>query len=156
MTKSVVWTPPIDPGSLLSIRGDAMATFMRKFQPQTYALMRIVVGFLIVWHGTEKLFSFPVPPKQVAPFMLYIAGSIDLIGGVLVMVGLFAGWAALILSGLKGMTYWMFHGTTALLPMLNGGELSALYCFIFLYIAAEGSGIWSVDAALGKVPRSRP
>ena len=131
-----------------------MATFIQGFQPQLYALMRIMVGFLVLWHGTEKLFSFPVPPKQVAPFMLYIAGSIDLIGGVLVMVGLLAGWAALILGGLKALTYWMFHGTLALLPMQNGGELSALYCFVFLYIAAQGSGIWSVEAALDKTPPS--
>jgi putative oxidoreductase len=130
-----------------------MKTPLRELQPHIYALMRMIVGFLVLWHGTEKLFSFPVAPKQVAPFMLYVAGSIDLIGGVLVMVGLFAGWAALILSGLKFLTYWMFHGTNALLPMQNGGELSALYCVIFLYIATEGSGVWSVEAALGKTPK---
>jgi putative oxidoreductase len=122
-----------------------MATFLHRFEPYMYALMRMIVGFLVLWHGTEKLFSFPVPPKQVAPFMLYIAGSIDLIGGVLVMVGLFAGWAGLVLSALKALTYWKFHGTTALLPMQNGGELSALYCAVFLYIAAKGSGMWSVE-----------
>src|SRR5262245_49332970 len=132
-----------------------MPTFMQAFQPQAYALMRIMAGFLLLWHGTEKLFSFPVPPKQLAPFILYTAGSIDLIGAILVMVGLFAGWAALILCGLKALTYWMFHGTTALLPMVNGGELSALYCFIFLYIASQGSGIWSVEAAMRGVPPSR-
>jgi putative oxidoreductase len=82
--------------------------------------------------------------------MLYIAGSLDLVGGVLVMVGLFAGWAAFVLSGLKGLTYWMFHGTQALLPIQNSGDLALLNCVVFLFIASQGSGIWSVEAALNK------
>jgi putative oxidoreductase len=127
-----------------------MPTFMQAFHAQAYALMRIMVGFLILWHGTEKLFAFPVPPRQAPPFMLDIAGSIDLVGGVLVMVGLFAGWAAFFCSGLKALTYWMFHGTQALLPIQNGGELAALYCFVFLFISSQGSGMWSVDAARKK------
>ncbi len=124
-----------------------MATFLRSYQPQTYALLRIVTGFLFLWHGTQKLFSLPVPPPPVPSFVIYIGGPIELIGGFLVMIGLFAGWAGFICSGMMAAAYWMVHGPQALLPIQNGGELAALYCFVFLYIAAHGSGIWSVDAA---------
>jgi putative oxidoreductase len=124
-----------------------MASFLRSYQSQTYALLRIVAGFLFLWHGTQKLFSVPMPPPPVPSFVVYIGGPIELIGGLLVMIGLFAGWAAFICSGMMAVAYWMVHGPQALLPLQNGGELAALYCFVFLYIAAHGSGIWSVDAA---------
>ena len=124
--------------------------FMKSFVPQTYALMRIVAGLLFLWHGTQKLFGFPVLPGQLPAFVVYIAGPIELIGGLLVMVGLFTHWAAFFCSGLMAAAYWMMHGTQGLLPIVNRGELAALYCFVFLYISAQGSGIWSVDAALGK------
>ncbi|TAK07738.1 MAG: DoxX family protein [Candidatus Manganitrophaceae bacterium] len=122
--------------------------FMKKFVPQTYALMRIVVGLLFLWHGTQKLFGFPVPPQGAAPaFVIYIAGPIETFGGLLVMIGLFTHWAAFLCSGLMAAAYWMVHGTQALFPLENRGELAALYCFVFLFISAYGAGIWSVDAA---------
>lgn len=129
-----------------------MPSFMRPYASQTYALMRIVTGFLFLWHGTQKLLSLPMPPPQPLPsFIIAIAGPIELIGGTLVMIGLFTGWAAFLCSGLMAAAYWMAHGTHALLPIQNMGELAALYCFVFLYISSHGSGIWSVDAARGKV-----
>jgi putative oxidoreductase len=125
-----------------------MADFMKPYHAQTYALLRIVAGFLFLWHGSQKLFGFPSPPPEGAPaFVIYVAGSIELIGGILVMIGLFTRWAAFICSGLMAAAYWMAHGTNALLPLLNQGELAALYCFVFLFIAANGPGIWSVDTA---------
>jgi putative oxidoreductase len=125
-----------------------MATFMQPFQAQTYALLRIVAGFLLLWHGAQKLFGVPIPaPPQIPAFVVNVAGPIELIGGALVMIGLFAGWAAFLCSGLMAFAYWMAHGTNALFPIQNGGELAALYCFVFLFISAHGSGIWSVDAA---------
>lgn len=128
-----------------------MPPFMRAYSAQTYALMRIVTGFLFLWHGTQKLLSIPSPPGQPLPgFVIGIAGPIELIGGILVMIGLFAGWAAFLCSGLMAFAYWMVHGTQALLPIQNNGELAALYCFVFLYISSQGSGIWSVDAARGR------
>lgn len=126
-----------------------MPTFMQPFQSQAYALLRIVAGLLLLWHGTQKLFAFPTAPPPVPPFVIYIAGPIELIGGLLIMIGLFAGWAAFLCSGLMAAAYWMVHGLQGLFPIQNGGELAALYCFVFLYIAARGSGIWSVDAARG-------
>ena len=129
-----------------------MPSFMHPYAPQAYAAMRIVTGFLFLWHGTQKLFSVPMPPPpQLPSFVIGIAGPIELIGGTLVMIGLFAGWAAFLCSGLMAFAYWMAHGTQALLPIQNMGELAALYCFVFLYISSRGSGIWSVDAARGKV-----
>ena len=126
-----------------------MPTFMKAFNPQAYALMRVVVGLLFLWHGTQKLFAFPADPPPIPAFVTYIAGPIELVGGLLVMIGLFTGWAAFLSSGLMAAAYWMVHGTKALFPLVNGGELAALYCFVFLFIASQGSGIWSVDAARG-------
>jgi putative oxidoreductase len=82
--------------------------------------------------------------------VIYIAGPIELIGGLLVMIGLFAGWAALLCSVLMALAYWIVHGTVALFPIQNRGELAALLCFVFLFIATQGSGIWSVDAVRRK------
>ena len=127
-----------------------MPPFMRAFHAQAYALMRIVVGLLFLWHGTQKLLGVPLPPPPMPPFVLYIAGPIEMVCGVLVMVGLVAGWSAFLCSGLMAFAYWMVHGTRALFPIQNGGELAALYCFVFLYISSQGSGIWSVDAARRK------
>jgi putative oxidoreductase len=124
-----------------------MLSFLRPYAAHTYALMRIVTGFLFLWHGTQKLFSVPMPPPQVPTFVIAIAGPIELVAGTLVMIGLFTGWAAFICSGLMAFAYWMVHGLQAPLPIQNMGELAALYCFVFLYISAQGSGIWSVDGA---------
>ncbi len=124
-----------------------MPSFMQSYARHTYGLMRIVTGFLFLWHGTQKLFNVPTPPPEIPPFVIAIAGPIELVGGTLVMIGLFTGWAAFLCSGLMAFAYWMAHGTQALLPIQNMGELAALYCFVFLYISSQGSGIWSVDAA---------
>lgn len=120
--------------------------FMTRFAAETHALLRIVAGFLFLWHGSQKLLGIPGGvPAQAPPFVLYIAGPIELVGGILVMIGLFTRWAAFISSGLMAAAYWMAHGTKALLPVQNQGELAALYCFVFLFFAAAGPGKWSVD-----------
>ena len=124
-----------------------MASFMAPFSSHTYAALRIVTGLLFLWHGTQKLFGFPGEKPAAPDFVVYIAGPIELVGGILVMIGLFTRWAAFLCSGLMAFAYWMVHGTKALFPILNNGELSILYCFIFLFIAAQGPGIWSVDGS---------
>ena len=124
--------------------------FMKSYSSQTYALMRIVAGLLFLWHGTQKLFTFPAAlPMEVPAFVIYVAGPIELVGGILVMAGLFTRWAAFLCSGLMAAAYWMAHAAQGLFPIMNGGELSILYCFIFLFISAQGAGMWSVDAARG-------
>jgi putative oxidoreductase len=122
---------------------------LRQLEPHLYALMRFVVGFTFFWHGSQKLFGFPTGmPPGVPAFILYVGGPIELFGGLLVMIGLFTRLAAFITSGQMAFAYWMAHGTKALLPLQNGGELAVIYCFIFLYIAARGAGSPSVDAVL--------
>ncbi len=133
-----------------------MPAFMRGFESQTHALLRIVAGLLFTFHGVQKLFGFPLPPpghpvpSEVMPQpMLYFVGGIELVGGALIMIGLLTRWSAFLCSGLMAFAYWIGHGTNALLPIENKGELAILYCFVFLYIAAKGPGIWSVDGARG-------
>jgi len=128
-----------------------MAAFMARFQSESYALLRIVTGFLFLWHGSMKLLAFPEAiPFEMPGFVRYLGGSIELFGGALVMLGLCTRWAAFLCSGMMAAAYWMAHGTNALLPIMNEGELAALYCFVFLAIAAHGPGIWSADAAMSK------
>lgn len=128
-----------------------MLDFMAKFGPHTYALLRIVAAFLFLWHGAQKLFGFPGGSSGDRPFHItYIAGPIELFGGLLLMLGLFTRPVAFLCSGLMASAYWMSHGTRALLPIENRGELAALYCFLFLFLSAQGSGIWSLDALRGR------
>lgn len=128
-----------------------MKTFMSDFNSHCYAGMRFVVGFLFLWHGVQKLFGYPLPmPPGVPAYITYGAGPIELIGGILVMIGLFTRYAAFLASGLMASAYWIAHGTNALLPILNNGELAALYCFVFLFISTQGSGIFSVDALINR------
>jgi putative oxidoreductase len=124
--------------------------FMSTFGDQTYALMRIMTGAMFLWHGSQKLFGFPLPPHEGAPaFVTYLGGPIELIGGTLVAIGLFTHWAAFLCSGFMAAAYWMAHGTEHFFPIVNRGELAVLYCFVFLFISAKGSGIWSVDGSRG-------
>jgi putative oxidoreductase len=124
--------------------------FLSKYEVQIYSILRIVTGFLLLWHGSQKLFGFP-PTDHTAPsYIEFIAGPIELIGGFLVMIGLWTRWAAFLCSGTMAYAYWTVHGTHALLPVVNGGELAVIYCFLFLFISAKGSGLFSVDNFLEK------
>lgn len=129
-----------------------MALFMKPFEPKTYAALRIVSGFLFFWHGMQKLVGFPPSGHgEMPPHITYVAGPIELIGGLLVMIGLFTRWAAFLCSGLMAAAYWMAHGLpggfASPLPIQNQGELAVIYCFVFLFISARGAGIWSLDKA---------
>ncbi|PCI18507.1 MAG: LuxR family transcriptional regulator [Piscirickettsiaceae bacterium] len=120
--------------------------FLDKYQEHLYALLRIVSGFLFTWHGTQKFFNYPVNfPHPSLNMLMSAAGGIELLGGGLIMLGLFTRPAAFISSGTMAVAYWMVHSSKALLPMTNGGETAVLFCFVFLFIAARGAGIWSFD-----------
>ncbi|MBL8182282.1 MAG: DoxX family protein [Blastocatellia bacterium] len=129
-----------------------MSNMLSTFEPYAYALMRFITGFLFMWHGTQKLFGYP--PSQGGgggslSATMAIGGGIELIGGIMIMIGLFAGFAAFISSGTMAVAYFGWHfSMDAFLPIVNRGELAVLYCFVLLFIAARGSGILSVDSLI--------
>jgi putative oxidoreductase len=127
-----------------------MLSFMKSYENQTYALMRIASGFVFMFHGSQKLLGFPAANFEPPPHILYIAGPIELIGGALIMIGLFTAPIAFLSSGLMAAAYWMAHfGGEKWLPIMNGGDAAVLYSFVFLYISAKGDGIWSVGGGKG-------
>jgi len=128
--------------------------FLAPFEGRLYAVMRIVVGFLFLAHGVQKAHGILAGAESPMPeAMLWLACGIELVGGALVMVGLFGGIAAFLCSGTMAAAYFIaHHSLEALHPIQNRGELAALYAWVFLYIAARGSGVWSLDAARGARP----
>ena len=128
-----------------------MERFLGRFSPHLYAILRIVTGILFAMHGTKKLFGFPGGGEPVELMSQSgLAGIIEVVGGLMIAIGLLTSVAAFICSGEMAVAYFMAHFPKGWFPILNGGELAVLYCFVFLYMAACGSGIWSVDAALFK------
>lgn len=133
-----------------------MEAVIGRFSAQTFALFRIVSGLLFAMHGTQKLLGWP--PREggggggggLPPLML-TAGIIELVCGLLIAIGLFTGLAAFIASGEMAAAFFMAHFKPTGLgwnPLVNHGELAVVYCFAFLYFAAHGGGIWSLDAAM--------
>lgn len=127
-----------------------MNNFLHRFEPYFYALLRIVTGFMFAQHGAQKLFGFPPSGKEAMPldaFMTFGA-TLELVLGLMIMLGLFAGFAAFIASGEMAVAYFMAHQPQGALPIQNSGETAVLYCFIFLFIAARGSGVLSLDSLI--------
>ena len=125
-----------------------MERFLGKYAPHFYAILRIVAGLLFAFHGSQKLFGFPGDGNGMPlASMMGFAGIVELVGGLLIAIGLFTSWAAFIASGQMAFAYFMAHAPKGTFPIENQGELAMLFCFLFLYIAARGAGIWSVDAA---------
>ena len=119
--------------------------------PRILSVLRIVTGFLFMTHGSAKILHFPDVQNldHLRVFSLIgVAGLLELIGGTLVMIGLYARPAAFVLSGEMAFAYFIAHAPTNFLPLLNHGESAVLYCFLFLYLAFAGPGPWSVDAKL--------
>jgi putative oxidoreductase len=123
-------------------------TFLTPYQPQILSIFRIMSGLLLLQHGTTKILGFPASQMSGVPItsMGGIAGVIELVFGILLVIGLFSRLSAFILSGLTAAAYFIAHMPQGFYPLLNGGELAALYSFAFLYLAAAGPGPWSVDA----------
>ena len=119
--------------------------------PRALSLLLIVTALLFLMHATGKLFGYPPIGMSPPPMSLYwLAGVIELIGGLLLLAGLLSRPVAFILSGEMAVAYWMVHAPQSTFPIVNHGESAVLFCFIFLLIAAAGPGPWSIDASRGR------
>jgi putative oxidoreductase len=133
--------------------------FQATWYPRVLAALRIVAGYLFIAHGTAKHLKIPHVAMfdQLQAFSLPgIAGMLELAGGALLIVGLFTRPTAFVLSGLMAFAYFIGHASRGnpLVPMLNGGELAVLYCFLFLFMSVAGGGTWSLDELLRRRGRS--
>jgi putative oxidoreductase len=131
-----------------------MDRWLSKYSDFLYAGMRLMIGLLFACHGVQKLFGMLGGESQVSNPMLLAAGIIEFVGGGLVAIGLWAGYAAFIASGEMAVAYFLAHAAKGFWPILNKGELTVVYCFIFLYIASKGSGALSIEAAAKKKERA--
>lgn len=125
-----------------------MATFdsLSRYRPQALGALRIMTALLFISHGTQKLFGFPASQMEGSlPTMLLVAALLELVGGILVLIGLFTRPVAFILSGQMAVAYFMAHAPSNFFPALNGGDAAILFCFIFLYLFVAGPGAFSVD-----------
>lgn len=127
---------------------------LSRFQPVLLSVLRIASAYMFMLHGTAKLFALPHVEMFDGLQLMSIyglAGVLEVIGGLLLLLGLFTRPAAFVLSGQMAVAYFMAHAAKApLLPLMNGGEAAALFCFIFLYIASAGGGAWALDNMFGK------
>ena len=125
----------------------AIDSFLATWSPRVLSVLRIMVGLLFLEHGMSKYFSLPVSPSTgVAPMSLSgTNGMIELVGGVLIVLGLFTRPVAFILAGDMAVAYFIAHAPRGFFPLLNAGELAIIYCFVFFYLAVAGGGVWSLD-----------
>ncbi len=124
--------------------------FSEQWAPYGVALLRIVTALLFIEHGTSKLLGFPEMEGMSNPeiwSLPWIAGWLELVGGLLILVGGWTRWVAVLLAGEMAVAYWMVHAPQSPFPLVNGGEGAILYCFIFLMLAVVGAGKWSIDEA---------
>ena len=132
--------------------------FMHRWQPQVHALFRIILGFLFSCHGAQKLLGLPHPPAngtvELMSFMGF-AGLLELVGGLMILVGLFTRPVAFILSGMMAVAYFMAHQPQGALPITNKGEPAVLYCFAFFFLSSAGAGLYSLDAYLERRKREQ-
>ncbi|QJP15146.1 DoxX family protein [Starkeya sp. ORNL1] len=130
----------------------SMETTLASWTPRVLSLLRFMSGLLLLQHGTQKILSFPPsgrPPVEIAS-LTGVSGLIELVCGTLLVLGLFSRPAAFIASGFTAVAYFMVHAPQNFFPIINGGELAALYCFVFFYLFFAGPGPWSLDAQLKK------
>lgn len=129
----------------------AIENTLNAWAPRVLSILRIFTGLELLQHGTAKILGFPVVPSfanvQIGS-LPGIAGLIELIGGALFVLGLFTRPVAFILSGFAAAAYFIAHASRSFYPLLNGGELAALYCFVCLYFVFAGPGPWSLDASM--------
>jgi putative oxidoreductase len=127
----------------------ARMKWLEKYADYVYALMRIVAGFMFSFHGAQKILGVLTDFQPPVGSQLWLGGIMELVCGLLIMVGFQTRWAAFLASGEMAVAYFQFHWKfqlgPAFFPIVNKGELAVLYCFVFLFIAARGGGKWSVD-----------
>jgi putative oxidoreductase len=125
--------------------------FLKPHADKIYAVLRILAGLMFMAHGLQKVFGmFGGTPEGAPAFIVYGAGTIELVTGALIAIGFFTAPAAFLASGTMAAAFFIGHvipNGWNLLPIVNKGELAVLYCWVFLFMAAKGSGIWSVDAS---------
>jgi putative oxidoreductase len=124
-----------------------MLASLQTWQPQMLAILRIVVALFYLQHGLSKYFGFPAPPPEGFTMLslLGLAGIIEIVGSLLLLVGLWAREAAFIMSGEMAVAYFMLRVHVSFFPLVNRGELEGLFCFVFLYLVFAGPGPWSID-----------
>jgi putative oxidoreductase len=122
---------------------------LEKGRPYILSIARIVVALLFLEHGLQKYFAFPSAGPPMTP-LLYVQGAIEIVGGILLLVGAYTRPVAFILAGDMAVAYFMAHSPRSFFPAMNGGDAAILYCFAFLYIFYEGAGPWSVDRVVLK------
>ena len=128
-----------------------MQRFLGKYSACLYATLRIIAGLMFAMHGSQKLLARPGGSASMPlASLMGVAGVVELIGGLMIAVGFFTSCAAFIASGEMAVAYFKAHAPQGAFPLLNRGELAVLYCFLFLYIAAQGAGGWSLDAMIRK------
>jgi len=120
-----------------------------KARPYILSVLRIVAALLFMEHGLQKYFGFPSagPPMRT---LLYVQGVIEIVGGVILLLGVYTRTVAFILAGDMAAAYFLAHFPRSFFPAVNGGDAAVLYCFIFFYIVFAGGGAWSVDRAVWK------
>jgi putative oxidoreductase len=122
---------------------------LEKYSDHAYALLRIVAGFMFTWHGVQKIFGVLTERAPEMFSQLWFGGLIELVAGILIMIGFQTRWAAFIASGTMAVAYFQFHWkfqfSEAILPVVNRGELAALYAFVFLLVACRGGVMWCLD-----------
>lgn len=124
---------------------------LSQWSPRALAVLRIVTALLFLEHATMKFLAFPAPMPGMGgglPPMILAAGIIEVVTSVLIVLGLFTRWAALLASGEMAVAYWMVHAQQGFWPALNQGEPAILYCFVFLYLVFAGPGAWAIDNSL--------
>ena len=128
-----------------------ISSYSRQWTPHLLSVLRIAVALLFIEHGSEKLFGFPSSQQfafdSLTPLM-WVSALLELVGGLLMLFGLFTRPVAFLLSGEMAVAYFMVHASQGFFPLENRGELAALYSFVFLFLAVAGGGKWSVDNLL--------